>query len=147
MDEFEIIFYETVDGKCPVTDFMDSLPKKMREKIFKAMDILRLKGNNLREPYGKSLEDGIFELRCKVGSDITRTLNVRRKNAMKTFDEYKNELLKNDSEFATWYNSDERKRDYEETLTFINRVYALPKPKHKMHRRNKTLERLWKSWW
>ena len=74
MEEFEIIFYETADGKCPVTDFIDSLPRKMKEKVFKTIDILRAKGNSLREPYSKSLEDGIFELRCKVGSDITRTL-------------------------------------------------------------------------
>ena len=66
---------------------------------------------------------------------------------MKTFNEYKNELLKHDSEFAEWYNSDERKREHEETLAFINRIYALPKPKHKMHKRNKVLDRLWKSWW
>lgn len=28
----------------------------------------------LREPYSKHLDDGIFELRCKVGSNITRVL-------------------------------------------------------------------------
>lgn len=28
----------------------------------------------LREPYSKHLEDGIFELRNKVGNDITRVL-------------------------------------------------------------------------
>ena len=28
----------------------------------------------LREPYSKHLDDGIFELRCKFGSDITRVL-------------------------------------------------------------------------
>ena len=32
------------------------------------------KGNMLREPYSKHLDDGIFELRCKFGSDITRVL-------------------------------------------------------------------------
>ena len=74
MEEFEIIFYETADGKCPVTDFINNLPSKMREKVFKTIDILKVKGNSLREPYSKSLEDGIFELRCKVGSDITRSL-------------------------------------------------------------------------
>ncbi len=74
MEEFEIIFYETADGKCPVVDFINSLPIKMREKVFKTIDILKVKGNSLREPYSKSLEDGIFELRCKVGSDITRSL-------------------------------------------------------------------------
>lgn len=74
MEEFEIIFYETADGKCPVVDFINSLPIKMREKVFKTIDILKVKGNSLREPYSKSLEDGIFELRCKVGSYITRSL-------------------------------------------------------------------------
>ena len=28
----------------------------------------------LREPYSKHLDDGIFELRCKFGSDITGVL-------------------------------------------------------------------------
>ena len=74
MGEFEIIFYETTDGKSPVTDIIDSLPQKMKEKIFKSLDLLKVKGNYLREPYSKSLEDGIFELRCKVGTDITRSL-------------------------------------------------------------------------
>ena len=31
-------------------------------------------GNQLREPYSKSLGDGIFEIRAKVGTDITRVL-------------------------------------------------------------------------
>ena len=74
MEEFEVIFYETVDGKCPVTDFINGLSLKMREKIFNTIEILRVKGNSLREPYSKPLEDGIFELRCKVGRNITRTL-------------------------------------------------------------------------
>ncbi|WP_330654959.1 hypothetical protein [Anaerotignum sp. MSJ-24] len=34
------------------------------------IDILEQYGNQLREPYSKSLDDGIFELRAKVGSDI-----------------------------------------------------------------------------
>lgn len=36
--------------------------------------MLDKKGNNLREPYSKAIDDGIFELRCKFGSDITRIL-------------------------------------------------------------------------
>lgn len=38
------------------------------------VDILEQYGNQLREPYSKSLEDGIFELRAKVGTDISRVL-------------------------------------------------------------------------
>ena len=36
--------------------------------------LLEEKGNELREPYSKPLEDGIFELRAKVGTDISRVL-------------------------------------------------------------------------
>lgn len=36
--------------------------------------LLEEKGNQLREPYSKALKDGIFELRAKVGSDISRVL-------------------------------------------------------------------------
>lgn len=31
-------------------------------------------GNQLREPHSKPLEDGIYEIRAKVASDITRVL-------------------------------------------------------------------------
>lgn len=36
--------------------------------------VLQENGPSLREPYSKSLGDGIFELRAKVGSDISRVL-------------------------------------------------------------------------
>ncbi len=36
--------------------------------------MLSVNGPELREPYSKSLGDGIFELRTKVGTDITRVL-------------------------------------------------------------------------
>ena len=38
------------------------------------LELLELKGNELREPYSKYLTDGIFELRVKQGSDISRVL-------------------------------------------------------------------------
>ena len=74
MTEFELIAYETTDGEIPVEEFLDSVNPKMRAKIFGLMGILQEKGNTLREPYSKYLDDGIFELRCKFGSDITRVL-------------------------------------------------------------------------
>ena len=74
MTEFELIAYETTDGEIPVEEFLDSVNPKMRAKIFGLMGILQEKGNSLREPYSKYLDDGIFELRCKFGSDITRVL-------------------------------------------------------------------------
>lgn len=74
MTEFKVIAYEKKNGEVPVEEFLDSVNPKMRAKIFGLLGILQEKGNTLREPYSKHLEDGIFELRCKFGSDITRVL-------------------------------------------------------------------------
>lgn len=74
MKKFEIIFYETIKGECPVEEFLNSLDKKMRAKLIGMINILEENGNSLREPYSKFVGDGIFELRCKFGNDITRIL-------------------------------------------------------------------------
>ena len=74
MTEFKLIAYEKENGEVPVEEFLDSVNPKMRAKIFGLLGILQEKGNMLREPYSKHLDDGIFELRCKFGSDITRVL-------------------------------------------------------------------------
>ena len=74
MDEFEIIFYKKADGTEPAKDFILSLDVKMRAKIFRTIEMLKKNGNRLREPESKQLDDGIMELRAKVGTDISRVL-------------------------------------------------------------------------
>lgn len=74
MTGFKLIAYEMESGEVPVEEFLDSVNPKMRAKIFGLLGILQEKGNMLREPYSKYLDDGIFELRCKFGSDNTRVL-------------------------------------------------------------------------
>ena len=71
---FEVIAYEDVTGKIPVQDFLNKLNPKMRAKMYGMLVILQEKGNLLREPYSKYIEEGIFELRCKFGNDITRIM-------------------------------------------------------------------------
>jgi protein of hypothetical function DUF891 len=72
--KFTVEFYEKENGEIPVINFIDSLEPKMGAKVLSLIEILEEKGNQLRLPYSECLEDGIFELRCKFGSDITRTL-------------------------------------------------------------------------
>ena len=74
MQEFEVIFYDKEDGTVPAQEFILSLDKKMRAKMLRTISILADNGTELREPYSKTLGDGIFELRAKVGSDISRVL-------------------------------------------------------------------------
>lgn len=74
MSEFKAEFYKTKDGSKPAREFILSQETKMKAKLFGLVDMLEQYGNQLREPYSKSLGEGIFEIRAKVGTDITRVL-------------------------------------------------------------------------
>lgn len=53
---------------------MLSLNDKMLAKIFRVIDILQDYGPEVRMPHSKALGDGLFEIRAKQGSDISRVL-------------------------------------------------------------------------
>ena len=74
MQRFEVEYFEKEDGTYPAEEFILSQDVKMRAKLFRLLELLEEKGNTLREPYSKSLDDGIFEIRAKQGSKITRVL-------------------------------------------------------------------------
>ena len=69
---FEVEFYTLPDGRKPVKEFLDGLEPKMRAKALYGLSVLEEYGNALREPYSKPIGDGLFELRIKFASDITR---------------------------------------------------------------------------
>lgn len=70
----EIEFYNTVDGRCPVEEYLDSLNPKLLAKTIRTIDLLENNGTSLRAPYSKPIGNGVFELRTKQGSDITRIM-------------------------------------------------------------------------
>ena len=72
--KFEIIFYQKEDKTKPVADFIRQLQPKMKVKVLRNIQLLQDFGTELREPYSKQLKNGIFELRIKQGSDISRIL-------------------------------------------------------------------------
>lgn len=71
---YDVEYYEREDGSKPAEDFILAQDHKMQAKIFSTLTYLEAMGPNLREPYSKPLGDGIFEIRAKLGSDITRVL-------------------------------------------------------------------------
>lgn len=71
---YSVEYYEKEDGTYPAEEFILSQDKKMQAKLFMTLEFLEEKGPLLREPYSKSLGDGIFEVRAKQGSDISRVL-------------------------------------------------------------------------
>lgn len=74
MEKFTISFYETASGARPAEEFLLELDLKMRAKMLRTIKLLAVNGNRLREPYSKELTHQIFELRAKVGSNISRVL-------------------------------------------------------------------------
>jgi phage-related protein len=72
--KYQVIFFEKDNGAAPAEDFINSLDVKMSAKVYRLLAMISENGAELREPYSKHLEDGIFELRAKVGSDVTRAL-------------------------------------------------------------------------
>lgn len=69
---FDIEFYSLPNGEKPVETFLDGLDEKMRVKALHELSILEEFGNRLREPHSKPLGDGLFELRIKFASNISR---------------------------------------------------------------------------
>lgn len=69
---WNVDFYRTNDDIAPVQEFLEGLDTKMRVKALHELDILQEFGINLREPHSKFIKDGIFELRIKFDSDISR---------------------------------------------------------------------------
>lgn len=74
MNEFEVVFYDLPNGKEPAKEFLLSLSPPMNAKMSRTIAMLETNATELREPYSKSLSNGIFELRAKVGSDISRVM-------------------------------------------------------------------------
>ena len=69
---FTVVFYETPAKKCPITEFIASLPENLQAKAIRDIDILAERGYHLREPYSKHVRDGLFELRIQVSGDAAR---------------------------------------------------------------------------
>ncbi|MHB1646906.1 MAG: type II toxin-antitoxin system RelE/ParE family toxin [Candidatus Acididesulfobacter diazotrophicus] len=68
-----IIFYKTLEGSCPVKEFLDSLDGKVAQKITWVLSLLE-DLDNIPSLYFKKLAgtDGIWECRIKYGSNIYR---------------------------------------------------------------------------
>jgi len=72
--QWNIVYYETIDGKCEVNDFIESLKIREKAKILGWIEQLEKEGPNLRRPYADLLKDGIHELRIRISKNRIRIL-------------------------------------------------------------------------
>ena len=74
MQNYDIEFYTKENGEEPAREFILELEPKMQAKILKTLDLLQVNGPYMRLPYSEHLEDGIFEIRAKQSTNISRIL-------------------------------------------------------------------------
>ncbi|MCL2099581.1 MAG: type II toxin-antitoxin system RelE/ParE family toxin [Oscillospiraceae bacterium] len=74
--KWNIEYYQKDNGEIPVEDFLLTLEPKLRAKAYSDIMLLKRLGINMREPYSSPIKGskykGIFELRTKFSSNITR---------------------------------------------------------------------------
>lgn len=70
-----IIFYKTATGKCPVTEFFDTLNARQVQKIAWVLSLIETR-SRIPSEYLKKLSgtSGLWEIRIQLGSDIFRLL-------------------------------------------------------------------------
>ena len=73
-NKIEIVFYEKEDGTMPAKEFLDGLDKQLEARMYQNILLLESYGPALREPESKKLQDKIFELRTRVGTNSARVL-------------------------------------------------------------------------
>ena len=71
---YHVSFFERNDGTFPAEEFINSLDDKMAAKVYWILGMVEANGPELREPYSKHLDDGIFEIRAKIGTNLSRVL-------------------------------------------------------------------------
>ena len=71
---YQAIFYWDERGRVPVRDLIESLPEKIRQKIAAWIEFLEQEGPSLKRPYADKVQDKLYELRIRLGSDNIRII-------------------------------------------------------------------------
>ncbi len=74
MADFQVEFYTKKNGESPVLEFIGSLDIQMKARLFRTIQLLQLHGNTIHGSFSKPLGGGIFEIRTRAGSNISRVL-------------------------------------------------------------------------
>ena len=72
--KYEVVFYVRPSGECPMDEFLDSLPVKVRAKLMRWIEKLEAEGPDLPRPYSDIIHGKIRELRLQFGGNQYRCL-------------------------------------------------------------------------
>src|ERR1700756_507275 len=67
---YSIIMYETPSGQPVVQNFIGSVQKETRSKIYRQIDLLEEYGPQLGMPHSKPVGSGMYELRVRGRQEV-----------------------------------------------------------------------------
>jgi phage-related protein len=74
LKNFESLYYQTINGNCPVQAFIDSLSFKTQRKYFSKLEWLEEYGPRLIAPHAKKIEEDLYELRFEGEDGAVRII-------------------------------------------------------------------------
>ncbi len=74
MPRTQVVIYQDDPKTVPLVAWLDGLSLKVQDKLIVRVELLAEKGYELRRPHADYLEDGIYELRTKIGRGNYRIL-------------------------------------------------------------------------
>ncbi len=74
MPKTEVVFFAEEDGRCPIVEWMDTIPPKAQDKCIVKVERLAEMGHELRRPESDYLRDKIYELRAALSGIQYRML-------------------------------------------------------------------------
>ena len=114
--KWKVEYYESKRNCFPVLDFIREMENiKLSSKAIMMIDVLEETGIFLKKPYCKHINNGIYELRVKQGTNIARIFYFFDSNKIVLTNGYikkKNKLSSHDYEKALVYRAQyyERKK-------------------------------------
>src|SRR6266478_5522683 len=66
MPRTNVVFYRDDEGRVPLLEWLDDLPRKAQDKCRVKIERLRELGHELRRPEADFLREGIYELRVRL---------------------------------------------------------------------------------
>lgn len=73
-NQWNVLYYVTINQNCPIQEFIDNQNKRNQAKILSFFSLLEERGPTLPRPYADFLQEGIHELRLKLQGKQTRNL-------------------------------------------------------------------------
>ncbi len=72
--DWSIVFYREGSGRSPVREFLESLDETAQESLLVAVEMLRVRNVQAREPLVRHLEGKLWELRRESRTNIYRVI-------------------------------------------------------------------------